>query len=361
MVYPNYGEHPSRHEAATLKGIAKRLAALKSYGFGGLYDSSVGYSGNLYFVPAATITDCETARRIGIDREDDLFGGVVPYPYMATKTIAHPLVDPQAFAPEGWSDAFAGRVKGATLFGFSAFTLNDARRAGAVVLDHGPARVKPGNGVGGRGQAVVSNAHELNKILTALGDATISRHGVVIEQNLDHVTTFSIGQVRLSNLVATYYGKQSLTKDNHGLDVYGGSDLLVVRGDYDRLLKLALQAEVSLAINQARAYDTAAQEIVGLIASRRNYDVAQGRDSHRHRCSGVLEQSWRIGGASAAELAALEAFQSNPALQTVRATCVEAYGVHEPPRNAMLQFHELDDCVGPITKYTLVDTHAAQL
>ena len=43
-------------------------------------------------------------------------------------------------------------------------------------------------------------------------------------------------------------------------------------------------------------------------ASRRNYDVVAGLDARGQRRCGVLEQSWRVGGASPAELVALAAF-----------------------------------------------------
>jgi hypothetical protein len=343
----------SKHEAATLRHIANKLARIKGYTFAGNYDSNLGYSGKLYFVPTTTVTDCETARRIGIRDEGDLFGGVVPRPYMATKAITHPLVDGRAVAPEGWSYTFAQSVKPVTLFGFSAFTLNDALRAGALVLERGPARVNPANGIGGRGQTVVFNNDDLNQALGAIGDSEISRCGVVIEQNLDAVTTFSIGQVRMPEIVVTYYGRQRLTKDNQGSDIYGGSELTVVRGDFDELEKLVLTLDARLAIDQARAYDAAARELPGFIASRRNYDVAQGLGADGRPCSGVLEQSWRIGGASPAELVAAAALHSDSTLQTVRACCVEAYGEHELPPNAAVHFRGIDDRVGPIIKYIL--------
>ena len=89
--------------------------------------------------------------------------------------------------------------------------------------------------------------------------------------------------------------------------MYGGSELLVVRGGFEALHALGLPAEAALAVAQARVYDAAATEhFPGLFASRRNYDVVRGLDAAgRPRC-GVLEQSWRIGGASGAEVAALE-------------------------------------------------------
>lgn len=242
-------------------------------------------------------------------------------------------------------------------FGFSAFTLRDARRAGALVLERGSARVKPANGVGGRGQIVASTSDELDAALAGLGEAEISRHGVVVEQNLASVTTFSIGQVRMSGLRATYYGKQCLTKDGQGLDAYGGSDLVVARGDYEPLLRLVLTPEVRLAIDKARVYDAAAKEFPA--SSPPGGTMTSPRVSNEgRRWSGVLEQSWKIGGASSAEVGALEAFRADPKLRAVRASCVEAYGEHEAPPNALLNFRGIDDRVGAITKYTLVETHA---
>ena len=69
------------------------------------------------------------------------------------------------------------------------------------------------------------------------------------------------------------------------------------------------------AIEYARIFDTAAAIFFpGCFASRRNYDIAQGRDGNGRERFGVLEQSWRVGGASSAEIAALEAFRADPGL-----------------------------------------------
>lgn len=65
------------------------------------------------------------------------FAGVVPFPFVATKTIAHPLVARETQAPSGWSHGFAERVRSAVLPGFAAFTVDDARRAAARLLPRG--------------------------------------------------------------------------------------------------------------------------------------------------------------------------------------------------------------------------------
>ena len=103
----------------------------------------------------------------------------------------------------------------------------------------------------------------------------------------------------------------------------------------------------------ARSYHGAAFAcFAGMFASRCNYDVVQGRDASGRQLAGVLEQSWRIGGASGAEVAALQALCDEPGRSRVRAATVE---VHAPdaavPVGATLTFQGIDEHVGPITKY----------
>lgn len=344
------------HERATHAAIARRLATLKGFGFAGDHDPTRRWPGPVYFVPADTLLGTE-ARELGIGGEDDLFGGVVPYPFVATKVITHPLVEPEAAAPAGWSHDFGREVHEAVLRGFSVFTPEDARRAGRRLLEHGPVRVKPVRVAGGRGQAVAADGAALDALLAALDPAELARHGLVLEEDLADVTTVSVGQVRVAGLVASYHGTQRLTSDNDGAEVYGGSDLTVVRGDWDALLGLDLPESVRLAVAQARLYDAAASACFpGLFASRRNYDVAQGRDAAGCERSGVLEQSWRIGGASGAEIAALAAFRADPASTVVRASTFEVYGTGEAPARATVHFRGIDERLGPLVKYTLVGT-----
>jgi hypothetical protein len=96
----------------------------------------------------------------------------------------------------------------------------------------------------------------------------------------------------------------------------------------------------------------------GMFASRCNYDIAQGVDEEGRWYSGVLEQSWRIGGASGAEVAALEAFRDDPSLSVVRASTTEIYGESPTlPPGAAVYFQGNDDKVGPLTKYARLDEY----
>jgi hypothetical protein len=264
-----------------------------------------------------------------------------------------------ARAPDGWSAEFSSHVRGAVLEGFSAFSVDDALRAGRNLLARGPVRVKRALGIGGNGQVVARDAQALEETLASVDAAEIEGYGIGLEQDLADVTTYSVGQVRVDKLVATYCGTQCVTRNNHGDTVYGGSALLVARGDFDALLMLDHSPLARRAIAQARVYDeTALRCFTGLFASRRNYDVANGIDAHGRQCSGVLEQSWRVGGASGAEVEALLAFREDPALAAVRASTTEVYGdAATPPPDAIVYFQGTDARAGPLLKFTSIAPH----
>jgi hypothetical protein len=300
----------------------------------------------------------DQAAQLGITGEHDLFGGAVPYPFVATKVITHPLVEQNASAPGGWSNSFADQVQSAVLHGYSVFTVDQAYAAGERLLEDGPVRLKPVHATAGRGQRVIQSLTELAEALAGIDAAELTGAGLVLEENLTAVATYSVGQVRVADLTATYYGSQRLTTDNAGDEVYGGSDLVVVRGDFDALGQLSLPENIRTAVEQARTYDAATSVFPGLFASRRNYDVAQGTNARGQWRSGVLEQSWRVGGATGAEIAALEAFRADPALQVVRASTFEVYGEsQDPPPHATVYFRGVDEHVGWLTKYAMVKAH----
>ena len=353
------GSDPESHENVTRRAIAQQLATLQGYDYLGDYEENREYGGPVYFVPGETLTIAE-AHAMGIRGEQDLFGGVVPFPFVGTKTITHPLSSPGAAAPKGWSRQFTELVGDAVLAGYAAFTLDDAQRGGERLLRNGAVRVKPATALGGRGQTIAADVSTLEAALAGIAPDDLARCGVVVEQNLTEVITYSVGQVCVGELVASYFGTQKLTTDHQGMEVYGGSDLTVARGNFDALLELDMDEHSRAAVTHARTYDTAASRCyTGLFASRRNYDIVRGRDPERGMVCGVLEQSWRIGGASGAEVAALEAFRAEPRLRAVRAECTETYGAEaQVPRGATVYFHGVDRLVGFITKYTIVGPYA---
>ncbi|WP_349617322.1 DUF3182 family protein [Azotobacter salinestris] len=349
VIYSNRGRE-ALHERAVHLDLGHRLAQLQGMEFGGEYDPGTAYPGALYFVPTGTVIGRRNAQRLGMRSAADLFGGVVPQPFMATKAITHGLLRSGAQAPPGWSHSFARRVADAVLRGFTVFSREEAGEAGRQLLAEGPLRIKPVLATGGRGQCLVEDPAELDRQLAALDEDELGGFGLVLEEQLEEVSTYSVGQVQVGDLLATYCGTQRLTVDNQGEEVYGGSDLLVVAGGFEALLALELDEPVRLAVQQARLYDAAAlASFDGFFASRRNYDIARGLDSRGRTRSGVLEQSWRIGGASSAEIAALEAFRAGA--QAVRASSLELFGEDKvAPAGACVLFRGEDPELGYMTK-----------
>jgi hypothetical protein len=152
-----------------------------------------------------------------------------------------------------------------------------------------------------------------------------------------------------------YHGTQRSVTNNHGVSVYGGSHLICLRGGWAELINLPMDTKTRLAITQARTYDCNANNYPGFLASRRNYDVGQGFDGRGQWRSGVFEASWRSGGASTAELAALMALAQDSALQVVEATSVKHFGKpRKPPPGAAVHFCGNDPDDGPIMRYTVI-------
>jgi len=350
------------HKRASVAGLARRIALLRGSRFIDAA-SEPCLPQRIYAVPMSTLVGGEIAGRLGIESENDLFGGYVPYPVQAGKAIGHGLVDEAAAHPQGWPAAFCEAVRPVVLSGFSAFDRESAGRAGRRLLARGPIRLKPAWSDGGHDQVTVDSAAAFDAALEAIEAQELAASGLAIEENLAESVTFSIGHAKIDDLLVSYHGRQTTTSDNRGRTAYGGSALTVVPGDIERLLDLPVDRDTRQAIHCALVYDQAAmQHLPGLVASRRNYDVISGRDSEGRRRIGVLEQSWRIGGASSAEIAAFQAFSADPALKAVRAVCVESYGRHvEVPDDADIHFEADDPEVGPLVKYARIEARSRAL
>lgn len=357
--HPGRPGHPGGHDAAAKSSVARDIAELLDLPYSDdPADARAGRSP--YLVPAETLVGLAAAARLGVEGPDDLFGGVVPHAFMATKVITHGLVARGAVAPAAWPAALARQLGGVVLPGYTAFTKRDARLAGERLLRGGPVRLKCAEGVGGSGQSVATSGAELARQIDAIDPALIRRVGWVLERNLDgQVATHSVGAVRVGPWQAAYCGQQTTTLDRHGREVYGGSRLLVARGGFRELLALALPPATRLAVTQAMHYDTTARAAcTGMFASRVNYDIVQGLDARGRPLSGVLEQSWRIGGASGAEIAALLAFKADPALRSVIASTHEVHADHVAvPPDARIHHDGVDPKLGRITKYTRLERH----
>src|SRR5262249_42542053 len=354
VYFSRLGGRLRRDQRIMLDADAHVIAKLKGYDFGGHHESAHHYSSPVFFVPDDTLLRDE-ALSLCIRSAADLYGGVVPYPFVKTKAITHQLIDSEAQRPQGWSSVFAENVREVTLPGYTVFNATDARVAGRRMLHRGPIRLKQPLGASGQGQTLVTSIDQLDSFLDQLDADEMATYGLVIEENLRQVTTLSVGHIALDGLTISYYGTQRRVQDNDGRPIYGGSDLVCVRGGWDALEVLAAEPEARTAVAQAKLYDQSMNQYPGFRASRRNYDVAQGMNAEGRPRSGVLESSWRAGGATSAELAALSAFAQDPALAIVEASTVEEFGSdRKPPANAIIHFAGEDPQLGPLLRYTVV-------
>lgn len=341
------------HEGQTLRWIAQAIARLKAFDYRDSLEGVDAFDGAVFFVPDETLVR-EEAAALGVSSAKELFGGIVPYAFVKTKTISHELVSDTAARSDGWSTVCADRMRDVVLPGFSVFTRADARTAASRLLTLGAVRVKRPCAAGGRGQCVLRSMHEIEALFETLDDGEVERDGLVLEVNLETLTTRSIGSVMLDDETIAYHGQQRMTSDNDGRPVYGGSELVCVRGGWDTLEPLDLDAGTRTAVRQSRLYDDATADY-GVIASRRNYDVGLGCDRAGRRYSGVFEASWRAGGASPAEMLAFEVFARDPSIGVAVVATVEAYGASaEPPPGAVVHFHGVDPIAGPLVRYSLV-------
>ena len=112
---------------------------------------------------------------------------------------------------------------------------------------------------------------------------------------------------------------------------------------------------VRIGVGKARIYDQAMNAYHGFMASRRNYDVGLGLDVDGRPRSGVFESSWRVGGATGAEVAALAEFMRDSSVDVVEASHIEEFGRdREPPSGAVTSIQLDDPQDGPMIRYTVV-------
>lgn len=358
VVAHSVNPHAPLHEVETNRELARWLAQILGFEYGGSYDQQQHAGRDLYLLPTQTLIGAEAARALGVKGPEDLWGGYVEHDFICTKAITHGLLNKHAVAPNGWSPFFAQLTRGAVLDGVSVFSLKDARPAAEHLLYAGPIRFKPIHACAGRDQRVIHSLGQFDEVVADPEAQLLFRDGVVLEQNLREVKTQSVGQSFINGKVLSYCGVQHLTRDSKGLEVYGGSDLLVVEGGYIELLRLELSDDVREAVRLAQVFDEAAgQAYPSFFASRRNYDIAQGLDAGGQPRGGVLEQSWRMGGASSAELAALQVFVEDPSTRAVRVSSVETYIDQPLPPGAKEVYRGPAHNAEFLLKYVTVHSH----
>lgn len=347
-----------RHEVASLAAIGRRIARLLGAPYCGWGCCGRSASGSVptYLVASDALLPADAAR-YAISRECQFFGGIVPYPWVAGKAIVHPLHKEARMVPEGWTELGEGLIS-VTAPGFSAFCAEDAERAGRQLLAQAPViRVKPAWCRGGMGQQRVSNPASLQTAIAELDGAGLQAQGVVLEVELAACSTYSVGSVQFGPHRFSYIGMQFTTVDLHGRNVYGGSDLWMERGDLQRLQACVPSRHAREVIGTVIRFDALVRRAYPqVLVSRCNYDVAVGLAPRR--CVAVLEQSWRVGGASTAEVSGADALLQHPEVDHVRSQSCEDYGrAAIPPPGAEVYWRGRSNDGQQMTKYSVVNLH----
>src|SRR5690606_2604036 len=244
----------------------------------------------------------------------------VPHAFVGTKLVSHPLWPGGSGAPTGWRDVPG--IDASALPGWSVFTRFDARAACEALLADGPVRAKSPYARGGNDQVVFTDLRQAQAWLDSAAAIGIE-HGLVLERDLVAPETWGVGTARIGGHAIAYCGTQKAVRDHRGNLVYGGSRLTVFRGGLAQLCASLADGDAREAVCTAMHYDRAVRGTYRVLASRCNYDVIIGHERGGRRHCGVLEQSWRFGGASMAELLAMERLARDPGVQSVVAETVE--------------------------------------
>src|SRR5947207_882078 len=181
VYFSRLGTPKRAHQRTLLANDARAIASYKQYEFAEDHREVEEYDGYVYFGPDDTLLTDE-ARGLRIQGPSDFFGGAVPYIFVKTKSITHPLVDDEAARPTGWSIAFTTRVREAVLPGYTVFSSKDASVAAGRMLCRGSIRVKQPLEAGGRGQTIVTTRRGLHALLERLPEDEIATTGVVLEE-----------------------------------------------------------------------------------------------------------------------------------------------------------------------------------
>ncbi|RCS25124.1 DUF3182 family protein [Phyllobacterium salinisoli] len=353
-VVLSYKGEQAVHKIATLINLGRKLAEIKGCPFLDA-PAEFGTIAGCYYVPLETIILDTHEKPLKAFDHHDLFGGAVPHEFMATKIITHPLVAEAAQAPENWRYDFSARLKETVLDGFSVFTAKDLIQAAEILLTKGRIRIKAAQADGGHGQTVIADRQALHGFVDLLEPASLTG-GYVVEENMEHATTYSVGQVLVDHIQISYFGTQRLTTDNREEPAYGGTRLWAVQGGWSDLIGWLKDPAAARIVLSGKLYDDLAHDELGLVASRKNYDVLVGADGVGKRKIGVLEQSWRLGGATSAELLAVEAFRRDPSLAAVQVSSFEEFGRTEPAAKAdLICFAGEDPQEGPMIKYSRLE------
>ena len=278
-----------------------------------------------------------------IESEKDFFGGIVPRAYQSTKAIMHPLVSREAACPLGWSHEFSQELVHLDLVlpGFTVFNIEDIRTAFNHLYDKGvyQIRLKDPLGYLGMNQFIVTSFQELEQFISdkIVDNEKLEQYGLVVEENLcpEDLKIYSVSFVTVG-----FHQVQCIGVQRFSQGLYAGTDFVIMQtGKYilpELLARVGIfnNEDAQVIIDKALLFRALLNKHIPEIKTARfNLDIVSGIASiySNGTCElvkrfALLEQSFRVGGASAAEIWGLEYLLCHPSVDAVCASTYYRYG-----------------------------------
>ncbi|MDL5160529.1 DUF3182 family protein [Actinomycetospora termitidis] len=281
-----------------------------------------------------------------------IYGSTLPRALLerTSKVQVHEPFD-ESEVPAWFDLGFPRHLRGTTVPGYSCFSPDSLAAAARELLDEFVAvRLKDPNGASGVGQWTIRDAGNLESVLAEVAEDIgtscdvelteyLAHYGYVVEADIDDVEAWSVTLTRMPDGCYSSFGRiLEMTVDlevRGTVQNYGGTSVVVVRGDPDALEDLpddgvvvddpVRHEEIRLApppgvVRAAQRFieGMRAWEPEGVVETRANVDVITGklarRDGSRTEIAASVEESARVGGASSAELLGILALREDAAL-----------------------------------------------
>ena len=275
-----------------------RLAASLAEAQGFSHDNPVSHLDPYHFLPTP-ITQ-EQGEKHGMKSADDFYGAMVDYLQHADKGQLHEVVPDAENIPAHYSAEFARAVREVVLPGYTAYSQEDAIKAylklKKELSDKEKIRLKDPSASDCDRQFVLESEAHLRAILDRIFHPFPFENGLVLEQNLNDVSTITGGKVRVNGSTYQFIGNQvetSIPSPKGGRKtVYGGGDLLVTNSYISQDMLTPSQQELTLRLGRTYdAYSTLAPHV-----SRISFDMVSGHDSHGNEAHGITDPTMRVGG-----------------------------------------------------------------
>lgn len=302
--------------------LAKYLAKIMGWQYLGELDGPKLLKDNEYLFTHDSLSNQE-AERFGISSATQLYGAVAKK-ILTKKSIFHTTYADDLDVPIDYTDLIPKSLEGfgIALEGYTVFSYTSAIGAYKALTQNGyRIRVKLPSATAGLGQYIFGSEVDFESFLEKVDESLMKMFGLVLEPNIVIDTSveplsLSGGWVNIDGEVYSYLGRQ-LIDFNQKVAHYMGTDIRMVSGRVDKLEEIDNLTQVDLElIESLRVLSEAVDRLDGLLASRFNFDFVYGYkegDATKTKRVYAVEQSFRVGGATAAEFIGINDLRNNPA------------------------------------------------